>query len=348
VISYFARARRTIGLDIGSGRVKAAMIDHSTEVPRLLRLASRPLPPGAIVDGQITQTPRIARVIGEVVEEFGVRTRSVVAAVGGPDIIVKKIRMPRMSEADAREVIGFEAERYVPFDMESVQLDFQILDPHQDGSRMSVLLVAAKRDLVNQTLQLLSEAGLSAAALDVEAFALFNALEFNYPDASHAPGALVDVGHDTTTLIVHERGVPLLSRDVPCGGRILLEDLQHTGSPRGEVYSASGSNGDLGGGADPRGNALVSEVVAAVERATSILGGEGVVGSRIEAVHLSGGGAALPGFQEAIANRLRVRTERVNPLQRLDVAPEAMVAAAPGDPPSMWVLSIGLALRSPG
>src|SRR2546425_7129266 len=113
----------------------------------------------------------------------GVKQRTVVTAVGGRDVIVKKIQMDRMKEGDAREVIRWEAEQHVPFDMANVELDFQILDPDAEGLQMNVLLVAAKRELVDSRTSLLSEAGLEPGIIDVDAFAIHNAFELNHPDA---------------------------------------------------------------------------------------------------------------------------------------------------------------------
>jgi type IV pilus assembly protein PilM len=103
--------------------------------------------------------------------------------VGGRDVMVKKIQMDRMKEPTPREVIRWEAEQYVPYDMESVQLDFQIVDPLSDGLQMSVLLVAAKREVIEQRVGLLRDAGLAATVVDVDACALHNAFEYNYPEA---------------------------------------------------------------------------------------------------------------------------------------------------------------------
>src|SRR5690606_19485579 len=151
-MGLFQRAKQTIGLDVGSGFIKAVAVDHGGDEPRLVRLASLPLASDAIVEGEIMDPRAVVDAIQEVVQALGVKARGVATAVGGRDVIVKKIRMDRLSEADAREVLHWEAEQYVPFDMESVQLDFQVLDPQQEGPQMSVLLVAAKRDLVEQRL----------------------------------------------------------------------------------------------------------------------------------------------------------------------------------------------------
>src|SRR5690606_34033731 len=205
------RNQQTVGLDIGSALIKAAVVDHSSGEPRLERLASLPLAADAIVEGEIMDPSVVVDTVQAVMQTLGIRGRSVVTAVGGRDVIVKKIKMDRMPAADAREVISWEAEQYVPFDMQNVQLDFQILDPEGEGLQMNALLVAAKKELVDQRMLLLSDAGLSASIVDVDPFALFNAFEYNYPAASKGHAALVNVGHEISTIIVHEDGVPIVT-----------------------------------------------------------------------------------------------------------------------------------------
>ena len=147
-------------------------------------------------------------------------------AVGGRDVIIKKIAMDRMKEAEAREVIRWEAEQHVPFDMENVELDFQILDPEGEGLQMTVLLVAAKRELVEHKVALLAEIGLEASVIDVDAFALHNAFEVNYPEAMRGVVGLVNIGHETTNINILDDGIPVLTRDIPIGTRRFREDLQ--------------------------------------------------------------------------------------------------------------------------
>ena len=156
----------------------------------------------------------------------GIKAKKVVTAVGGRDVIIKKIAMDRMKEAEAREVIRWEAEQHVPFDMDNVELDFQILDPEGEGLQMTVLLVAAKRELVEHKLALLSDVGLEASVIDVDAFALHNAFEINYPEAMHGVVGLVNIGHETTNINILDDGVPVLTRDIPVGTRRFKEDLQ--------------------------------------------------------------------------------------------------------------------------
>jgi type IV pilus assembly protein PilM len=142
-MGLFGRSKVTAGLDIGSGFVKLVVVDHSRGDPEIVRIATSPLVADAIVEGEVMDPVLVAETIRSVVDGAGLSKKDVVAAVGGHDVIIKKIQMDRMDEAEARELIRWEAHQHVPFDMESVQLDFQILDPDGSSPQMSVLLVAA-------------------------------------------------------------------------------------------------------------------------------------------------------------------------------------------------------------
>src|SRR4029077_19492233 len=177
LMALFGRKKTTVGLDIGSGLIKVAVIDHSKREPELIRVTVTPLLADAIVEGEVMDPGIVAEAIRTALASADVKTTQVVTAVGGRDVIIKKIQIERVKEQQARELMRWEAEQHVPFDMESVELDFQILDPDGDGLEMSVLLVAAKRELIEAKMRLLTDAGVSAAAVDVDAFALHNAFE---------------------------------------------------------------------------------------------------------------------------------------------------------------------------
>src|SRR5688572_12412220 len=225
-MGLFGRTRVSAGLDIGSGFIKLVVVDHSKAEPEIVQVATSPLVPDAIVEGEVMDPVLVAETVRAVIDSVGIKKTDVVAAVGGHDVIVKPIPMDRMSEDDAREVIRWEAEQHVPFDMENVELDFQVLDPDGEGLQMTVLLVAAKRALVEGRIGLLTDAGLDAKVIDVDAFALHNAFEMNHPDELSGIVGLVNIGRETTNINILEEGVPVLTRDMPLGTRRLREDLQ--------------------------------------------------------------------------------------------------------------------------
>src|SRR5829696_4816235 len=317
MVSFLRRNRSTVGLDIGSGFIKVAVIDHSGPEPELVHVSHTPLIADAIVEGEVMDPQIVVQTVKSLMESSGVKPKRLVVSVGGRDVMVKKIQMDRMKEADAREVIRWEAEQYVPFDMENVQLDFQILDPLDDGLQMNVLLVAAKRDVVEQKVGLLRDAGLGPSVIDVDSFALHNAFEYNYPEAMEGVAALVNVGHEISTVNVLQDGAMVLTRDVPFGSRKLREDLRRMHGLtveeadavlQGRSERAREFEELLRGGAE--------DLAVGVERALAFLGAaDGATGAG--RVFVCGGGARIPGLVDVVAARLRARTEVASPLQRL-------------------------------
>ena len=338
------RSKRTVGLDIGSGYVKLVVMDHGKGRPRIVKAAATPLVADAIVEGEIMDPTLVASTIRSLFETAGVKEKRVVTAVGGRDVIIKRIQMDRMKEADAREVIRWEAEQHVPFDMESVELDFQILDPLDEGLQMTVLLVAAKRELVENKMALLLDAGLEPEVIDVDAFALHNAFELNYPEAMAGVVGFVNIGHETTNVNLLEEGVPVLNRDLAFGTRRLRESLQ-----RERGLTAEAAEDVLEGRAsDPELEDFISqraeEVALGVERAAAFLQASSTHAG-LSRIYVCGGGARVLRMAEALAERLQVPAEIANPVQRVDVDPGAFDLISIADMGPMLVLPVGLALR---
>ncbi len=317
----FGRKKKTVGLDIGSGFIKVAVIDHGKDLPQLERVAVSPVEGDAIVEGDIVDPGLVADTIASTFEREGIEEREVVTAVGGRDVIIKPIKMDRMDEEEAREVIPWEAEQHVPFDIDNVQLDFEITDPDADGLQMTVLLVAAKRELIDTRIALLQQAGLNARIVDVEAFALHNALEVNYPAAMQGITALVNIGHDTTTVNILDDGVPVLTRDLTFGTRALTLDLQRERGLTAEEAEAAlrgGSAADAG-----LRDFLIDraqEIARGVERAAAFLETR-EMGATVGRLYLCGGGVGVPGLAEVLADRLQVETHVASAVERVQVKP---------------------------
>lgn len=346
-MALFGRSKTTVGLDIGSGLIKLVVINHASGDPELVKVAMHTVAEDAIVEGEVMDPGLVADAIRQVLADAGIKPRQpVVVAVGGRDVIIKRIAMDRMKEADAREVIRWEAEQHVPFDMDNVELDFQILDPGGDGLQMSVLLVAAKRDLIENKLVVLGDAGVNPNVVDVDSFALHNAFEVNYPEAMKGVVGLVNVGHETTNVNILEEGVPILTRDLPVGTRRFREDLQ-----REQGLSAAEADQLLRGGMRSEGIESVlatrgDEIAVGIERAAAFLQTASRSAGGLSRVFLSGGGSRIPGLAEVLAERLRVPVTAANPLERLRVSSAAFEAHEIDDVAPLLMLPVGLALRS--
>ena len=344
-MALFGRKKTTVGLDIGSGLIKVAVIDHSKKQPELMKVAITPLLADAIVEGEVMDPGIVSDAIRGALSAAGVKSKSVVTAVGGRDVIIKKIQIERVKEQQARELMRWEAEQHVPFDMESVELDFQILDPDGEGTEMQVLLVAAKRELIENKLRLLTDAGLTPGIVDVDAFALHNAFEVNHPDAMSGIVALVNIGHEVTNINILDDGIPILTRDITVGTRRFREDLQRergvSVDEADQLIQGYDRSAHLDAVIESRGE----EIAVGVERAAAFLASSARTG-QLRGVFTCGGGARIPGLTEALANRLRIRVEQANPLANLKVRNGAFGSLVTDEVAPLMMLPIGLALRA--
>ena len=344
-MGLFGRKKTTVGLDIGSGLIKVVVIDHSKSEPELTKVVITPLLADAIVEGEIMDPGIVSDAITSALAEAGVKSKSIVTAVGGRDVIIKKIQIERVKDQQARELMRWEAEQHVPFDMESVELDFQILDPADEGLEMNVLLVAAKRELVETKLRLLTDAGLHPAIVDVDAFALHNAFELNYPDAMSGVVGLVNIGHEVTNINILDDGVPLLTRDITVGTRRFREDLQREQGVGNDEADAMLQGFDRSPQLDAVIESRGEEIAVGIERAAAFLASSSRTGARMKAVYTCGGGARIPGLTEALAARLQLSVELANPLANLRVRDGAFDLLVTDEVAPLLMLPIGLALR---
>jgi type IV pilus assembly protein PilM len=344
-MALFGRKKTTVGLDIGSGLIKVAVVDHSKKEPELTKVAVQPLQQDAIVEGEVMDPGVVAEAIQAAMTAAGVTSKHVVCAVGGRDVIIKKIQIERVKEQQARELMRWEAEQHVPFDMESVELDFQILDPDAEGLEMNVLLVAAKRELVDNKVRVLTDAGLQPAIVDVDAFALHNAFELNHPDAMEGMVALINIGHDVTNINILEDGVPILTRDLTLGTRHFREALQKERGMGADDADKALQGNDRSPNVDAVIETKGEEIAVGVERAVAFIASNTRGGASIRAVYTCGGGARIPGLTEALGARLRIEAQRANPLAALAVRDGALENLTTDEVAPLLMLPIGLALR---
>jgi type IV pilus assembly protein PilM len=234
----------------------------------------------------------------------------------------------------------------VPFDMDNVELDFQILDPEGEGLQMTVLLVAAKRELVETKLALLADVGLEPSVIDIDAFALHNAFEINYPDAMRGVVGLINIGHETTNVNILDDGIPVLTRDIPIGTRRFREDMQRERGLSAEdterlLQSASGDD-TLRPFLETRGE----ELAVGIERAAAFLQSASRSAGGVSRIYTTGGGSRIPGINQVLADRLRLPVQMANPVERLQVADGVFDTMEVDHVAPLLMLPIGLALRS--
>src|SRR2546425_9970944 len=223
-----AKSKLSLGLDIGSSSVKLVQLKEAKRGYILDAFGVAPLPPEAIVDGALMNSTAIVEAIRQLLSQYKLKNREVAIGVSGHSVIIKKISMPRMSQEELEESIQWEAEQYIPFDVKDVNIDVQILTPPDQDSgtgQMDVLLVAAKKDMINDYTSVVSEAGLLPVVVDVDAFAVQNAFEVNY-DLPKETVVLVNAGASVVNINVLAGGLTTFTRDVTMGGNQFTEEIQ--------------------------------------------------------------------------------------------------------------------------
>ena len=352
-----------IGLDIGSHSIKLVEIDHSKRGRILKNFGLIGLPQDAIVEGSIKEMEVVSSAIRTLFSNLKVKNTNVATSISGFSVIVKKIILSAKEEAELEATIQDEAEQYFPFDINDVNLDFDILSvggeptistgKEKEGEvsdNMEVMLAAAKKDIIYDYVSLLQVAGLNPMTLDVDVFALQNAFEISTdrPEGYHA---LVNVGAEELGINAIKDTISLFSRDSSYGGSQITESIMsdfNVGFEEAEAIKLGGSKKDGQKGAlDEIFKSVVSEWVQEIKRALDFVGST-YPDETIESIMVSGGSCRIPGFQEYLKRETGIPVAELNPFADLIIddrlfdlkylsymAPQAAVA-------------VGLALRSIG
>jgi type IV pilus assembly protein PilM len=340
----FGKKKSTVGLDIGSSSIKIVEILHDRSGDRLVNYGiSEPLSE-AIVDGEIMDRQLVHEAITNLLESRQIRNREVATAVSGRAVIVKKILMDRLSEEDAKEAIQWEAEQHVPYDVNDVSLDFQIINPNVDQKKMQVLLVAAKKDMIQSHADIIREAGLTPTIIDVDSFAIQNAVEANYDLQAHEVAALVNIGAEITNVNIVQDQVPHFTKDLSIGSNSFVEGIQ-----RRYNVSQADALGALRGrdtsiDVAPVVQATCEDLSVQLDRAIAFLRSAGDA-ERINRILLSGGSARVPGLREFLGQRHQVPVEVVNPMQKIACDPGLFAGDSAESVAPVLTVAIGLALR---
>jgi type IV pilus assembly protein PilM len=336
-----------VALDIGSRLVKVVEIGKDADALTLLRYGTSHVSPDAVVEGEVMDRDLLLESIGQALENAGIEKGEVISAISSRSVIIKRLLMDQMSEDEARVLIEMEASSHIPFEIEDVSLDFQILDYDAGDSKMEVLLVAAKREVIYEHISLLKEVGLTATVIDVDSFAIQNlheALGIDEPLAT-----LVNVGSEITNVNIVRDGFPLFTRDfsVGCGQYLeaLQRDLQITYEDALDMLSTSNLEADDNQEAGEEALAKLSEEIAiGLERSLAYLRSSGDV-EELSSIFLSGGGGTLPSLQEKLEERLRIPVKIVNPIAALQVPEEIQESLMVDGVSTLLTVAVGLGMR---
>jgi type IV pilus assembly protein PilM len=339
-----------VGVDISSTAVKLLQLSRVGNRYRVEHYAVEPLPPNAVVEKNIVEVEAVGDAIRRAMARSGSRAKSAAAAVAGSAVITKLIPMPGdLDEEEMESQIELEAVNYIPYPIEEVNLDFEVLGPLPGNTEMvQVLLAASRTENVGTRVSALELGGLTAKVMDVEAFAIENAFAL-LADTLNAPRdglmALVDVGATMTTLNILRNGRSLYSREQVFGGKQLTDEVMRR---YGLSYEEAGLAKRQGGlpesyeieVLEPFKEALVQQISRLLQFFYA-----GSEFNRVDQIVLAGGCASIPGIADMVEEQLGVPTVVANPLAQMTLGPRVQAHALAQDAPALMI-ACGLALRS--
>ena len=344
----FGKKDHLVGLDIGSRSIKAAEIVETKQGLALKRFGIVDIAHGAIEEGTINDPEAVADSLKQLFKSYNIKESNVAVSIGGYSVIIKKITVQTMDEEKLQETIHFEAEQYIPFDISDVNLDFQILgESESNPDQMNVFLVAAKKEMVSDYINVVNLAGLNPCIVDVEAFALQNAFEANY-DVKDENTALIDIGASKTSLNILKGNSSVFMRDVSLGcGQINqkvmsliecsfeeAEQLKHGDKPdrlsRDDLKDIISS--------------VVTDWCTEIRRALDFFYST-YPEDQIKRIILSGGGANIAEFRELLAAEASAEVESINPFNNFKIDKKNFDDAFIKQIAPQAAISMGLAMR---
>lgn len=350
-----ARTKYAIGLDIGSSSVKLVHLKGSKRGYVLEAFGLAPLPPEAIIDGALMNSSAVVEAIKELYAQAKIKTKQVAIAISGHSVIIKKISLPQMSREELEESIQWEAEQHIPFDVKDVEIDVEVLSEGDEISgQMEVLLVAAKKDMINDYTAVVADAGLTPVVCDVASFAVQNCFEINYELPTDETVVLINAGASVVNINVVANGITTFTRDITMGGNQFTEEIQK----QLNVSYDEAEKLKIGGDSTELDSVIPQEVERVLQGVADQMAGEiqrsldfyaaTAADSRIARVYLAGGTAKIPALFKTIEQRVGVPVEIMNPFKTIEIDnrrfdPAHMMEIAPAA-----AVGVGLALRYAG
>jgi len=347
---FFSKKIEPIALDLGSTFIKLVQLHGANKNYQLKKFGMVPLPPEVIVEGAVMDAGRVVEAIKELLASQKVTTKEVVISVSGSSVIIKRVTVADMTDEELSESIKWEAEQYIPFSIDDVNVDFQKLGPGAAEGQADVLLVAVKKDKINDYVNLVKEAGLEPVVMDVDAFALANMCELNYA-VTEGTTALLNIGASVMNINILKDGVSIFTRDITVGGNRYTEALQRD---FGLTYEDAErvKRGEELEGADKEQiagvmSSVTDDIVAETQRSFEFF--RSTTGSdKVSRVLVSGGCARIGNFTTVLSERLEIPVEVVDPFKKIKIDSKRFDAKMIAESAPLCAVAVGLAMRRPG
>lgn len=335
------------GIDIGSSAVKVCQLQKTSKGYNLLALGSAALPPGSVEDGVLQEPEEVGKIIAALLKNLKIKKNKVGISISGYSVIVKKINLDVMEEDELFEYITSEAEQYIPFDINEVYLDFQDLKTaDEEGERTDVMLVAAKKEVVDDFLDMLQEQKLQTVLVDIDGFALENMWENSMTEMEDV--ALIDIGASKMNINIISGGASVLARDIVVGSDQLTDQIANSLGLEPEeaekiklgLVPADEHQEQV----EEIFNQTCTQWVLEIKKAIDLYSANHPE-TPLKRIIVSGGGSKVNGFKTFIQQETGIKVVSFNPFQKMKVNkkkmdPDYIDAIAPE-----MAIAAGLAIR---
>ena len=341
------KQKPVVGLDIGSSAVKAVELKKVKDGYELTAVGLEPLSPETVVDGAIIDALSVSSAIDRIFQGQKIKNKEVATSVSGHSVIIKKITMPLLEDDELFDQVQSDAGQYIPFDIADVSLDYQVLEPTQAGDGYEVLLVAVKRDKINNYQSALI--GRSLSLVDVDAFALQNAFETNYEPEPAATIALLNIGASVMNINIVRGGIPLFTRDVSVGGNQYTDALQKELELSFEDAENVKRGQSVAGVGEEQKSAVlrsVSEILVLEIQKTFDFFRASAGAEPISHIYAAGGAARTPGLLDMLKEEFQMPVDEIDPFRRITYNPGKFSDDYIREIAPRLAVCVGLGLRS--
>ncbi len=345
----WGNSKRLVGLDIGSSSVKLVELARKGAGYELVSLGMEPLGQDVVVDGSVMDALLVSSAIKKVVTENKIKVKNVATSVSGHSVIVKRLTVSAVGDAEVAAAIPYEAQQHIPFDVADVNLSYQVMGPSPGGGGTDVMMVAVKREKILNHTNVLSQAGRVPVVVDIDVFALQNAFEANYDPQPGSLVALLNIGASTMNINIVRDGTPLFTRDVSVGGNQYTDTLQKEldlSFDDAEGLKQGRSLPNISTGAATPHLRSVSEILLLEIQKTFDFFRQTTSPENIQAIYLAGGTAKVEGLLELLKEEFNVPIEMMDPFRRVNIDPSQFDVGYTAEIAPRLCVAMGLALRS--
>jgi type IV pilus assembly protein PilM len=344
-----AEGKNLVGVDIGTSSIKVCQLKEGRKGFGLVRLGYTPLPPQTIVDGHVMNAQAVIEGLGRAFGEAQIKQKEVALSISGQAVIIRKITVPMMTASELDEQIQWEAEQHIPFDIKDVHVDYEVLRRRPEAGQMDLLLVAAKRDEINDYTQIARTAKLKPVVVDIDAFTVQNIFEYTRGIPPDHTFAIINVGASLASINIVSRGASAFTRDIANGGNYITEQIQRqlgVAFEQAEEFKIAAGSGRA---------TLPAQVPQIIETVCDSIAGEiqrsldfflATSGeTEMSRIYLTGGSSNLLSLSAAISRRSRVAVEVIQPMENISVEAREVNTQLLQARAAQLSVALGLAMR---